>query len=365
MLETPLSLRLTKLRWIQEVPGNLDFLTLLSPTLRSLHLIFRHPHPRSCSWREHPRADTNKAFVETLLMHTAELAPNLTYLRITRTSGIPESWLVSVCHFARLEEVHLLEPMYDTVATAALLQPLAALRCLRVLRMRLPPATDSGAGVGQGIAEGGFAALRELQLNGKFATLQDATALLCAVASPDLRSVRIDNCECPTDVFVDTLHEFGTVLKSKFARALEIVDLSVYGIGPAVTLERPLVEYLHPLLQIGGLQDVRLSLAPKAAVVAVSEADVRTMGESWRRLKRLRLDCAPGKAKAGGYGGGLSRRVLKRMAQDFPLLEDFEVPIDGVGDSEDNTCVGYAYAATGSPPYGLTEPFLCPCLCSA
>ena len=105
---------------------------------------------------------------------------------------------------------------------ASLARVEAALRCLRVLRMRLPPATGPGAaagagagvGVGCGIAEGGFAALRELQLNGKFATLQDATALLCAVASPHLRSVRVENCECRTDVFVDALHEFGTVLKS-------------------------------------------------------------------------------------------------------------------------------------------------------
>ncbi|RPD73298.1 hypothetical protein L226DRAFT_536414 [Lentinus tigrinus ALCF2SS1-7] len=357
--------RLTKLRWIQEVPGHTDLLTLFSPSLRSLHIIFRHPR----SWRRAPdQASMDKAFVEDLLVRAAARAPYLTYLRITRTSGIPESWLVPVRRFSRVESVDLLEPAYDAVSTSALMQPLAALEHLRTLKMRLqpPPRTCPGSGVAP-CGPRGFSALRELQLNGKFAGLQDATEFLRGVASPHLRSLRIEDCECGSDDFAEALLEFCTVaLQAKFATSLEVVALSVYGIGAPVTLERPLVEYLHPLLQVRGLRDVRLSLAPKAVFMAVSETDVRAMADAWPLLKRLRLDCALAKSEGGAPGGGLSRRVLEWMVQTYPLLEDVQLPVDGDSEVIASASEDRLGAYVGSHPmFGYVEPVLCPCLCSA
>ncbi|KAI0681854.1 hypothetical protein C8T65DRAFT_751208 [Cerioporus squamosus] len=274
-------------------------------------------------------------FVETLLVRAAYSAPNLTYLRITRTSGIPESWLVPIQRYARLERVDLLEPMYDSSASCT-------------------PALG---------AEAGFGSLRELHLYGKFAALQDATDLLRSVSSPHLRSLRVDSCECRTDAFAEALRDFCAVLRSKFASALEVVVLSVYGIGPEVTLERPLAEYLHLLLQVRGVKDVRLSLAPNGVIVAVSEADVSAMADSWPRLERLHLDCASFKSRGGG---GLPRQVVDRMVLACPLLEDIRLPIDA--DSEVDTSTlptrGEAYAYAASYPFSATKPVLRPCCAS-
>ncbi|TFK83877.1 hypothetical protein K466DRAFT_665532 [Polyporus arcularius HHB13444] len=312
-------LALTKLRWIQEVPGRLDLLTLLSPSLQSLHVIFRHPH----SWRR-DQASGHRDFVETLLVGIAERAPTLTYLRITRTSGIPESWLVPIRRFSRAETIDLREPMYDAVSSSALLQPLSTLQHLRTLRLRFQ-STSCAPALGVETGFGGFGALRELHLNGKFAQLQDATGFLRRVASPHLRSLRIDDCECRTDTFAEALHDFCAVLESQFAFTLQVVALSVYGIGPSLTLERPLAECLHPLLQVGGLRDVRLSLAPKGVLVAVSEADMRAMADSWPLLERLHLSC--GLCESGG-GPGLSHGVVEWMRQACARLEDIQLPID-------------------------------------
>ncbi len=266
----------------------------------------------------------HRDFVETLLVRIAERAPTLTYLRITRTSGIPESWLVPIRRFSRAETVDLREPMYDAVSSSALLNPLSTLPHLRTLRLRFQSTSCAPApGVETGF--GGFGALRELHLNGKFAQLQDATGFLRGLASPHLRSLHIDDCECRTDAFAEALHDFCAVLESQFAFTLQVVALSVYGIGPLVTLERPLSEYLHPLLQVGGLRDVRLSLAPKGVLVAVSEADMRTMADSWPLLERLHLSC--GLCRSGG-GAGLSHRVVEWLGQACARLEDIQLPLD-------------------------------------
>ena len=85
--------RLEKLRWVQQIPGpTTDLLALLSPSLRALHLILRHPHPSALQPDSHELE--LEARVDALLRAVSAQAPNLAFLRCTRTTRVPEAWLL-------------------------------------------------------------------------------------------------------------------------------------------------------------------------------------------------------------------------------------------------------------------------------
>ena len=136
--DIPLFPHLTKLRWTQEVSGSTDIFHLLSPSLRSLHLIFRRS-PSSAN-RLCDRSSGHQEFIDTLLKTIAEKAPLLSYLRITRKDGIPEAWSFSLSRFQHLETVDVLDPVYGSLTTPVLLPDLVSLRQIRTLRLRLPTA---------------------------------------------------------------------------------------------------------------------------------------------------------------------------------------------------------------------------------
>lgn len=128
--------RLTKLRLTQDVLGSTDAVSFLSPSVRELHVVFRAP----------PSANVRKLtgdsqiYVDTLMKDIARRAPSITYLRITRTDGIPEPWLFPIHRFADLKTLDVLDPVYGAIRTPIMLFSLADLHNLHTLKLRLPSA---------------------------------------------------------------------------------------------------------------------------------------------------------------------------------------------------------------------------------
>ncbi|KAI1783526.1 hypothetical protein LXA43DRAFT_330820 [Ganoderma leucocontextum] len=301
--------RLTRLRWVQEVPGTTDLLPLLSPALRSLHILFRSS--RNTRRYEH------QTFVGALFLQTAERVPNLRYLRITRASGIPEAWLLHVDQFARVEVLDISEPTYDEVTTHDLLPRLAAMGSLRSLRLRLSAITYSASDP----AARSFSALRDLYLDCKHASLNDGIVLLRAVSSHYLESVRIEHCECTTNILSASLLELCTILHAGFASTLHAVSLSVTPIGAPNVFEHPLVKYLEPLLRIRELAEFRFCISRTSNNISmpVPESNLAASAESWPRLTRLDLNYVP-------VEGPPALRTLLFFARQCPSLTSLNLP---------------------------------------
>lgn len=256
--------RLTQLRWVQEVPGNTDeLLSLLSTSLRCLHLIFRHPHPSARSDRDRASSGESsdyESFVQMLLTEVSDRAPNLTYFRCTRTTRIRESWLYPIQRLSKLETVDLLEP-HDVASDSALQKPLSTLPRLRTLNIALrttpfPPFSNSEAST----PTASFPALHTLRLAGTYTPLSVAIDVLNAITSPHLKMLQMEGLECRTDdpcSFGAELGRLRAVLAAKpFCATLTRFALSVHGHGlrPPLTLVvdwhgdclgvRPLLEML-------------------------------------------------------------------------------------------------------------------------
>ncbi|KAI1791787.1 hypothetical protein LXA43DRAFT_944802 [Ganoderma leucocontextum] len=303
---------------LRPVPGTTDLLPLLSPALRSLHILFRSS--RNTRRYEH------QTFVGALLLQAAERVPNLRYLRLTRASGIPEAWLLHVDQFACVEVLDISEPTYDEVTTRDLLPRLAAMGNLRSLKLRLPAATINGA---YDHATRSFGALQDLHLDCKHASLDYAIALLRLVSSPYLASVRLEECECPTDSLSGSLLEFCTVLHAAFGPTFRTIFLSMTLIGAPVVFEHPLVKHLEPLFHIRELTEFcfRTALASGNVSIPVSESDLAAMAESWPRLRHLDLNYVPVAERPG-------LRTLLSFARHCPSLTSLNLPCIDARDVE-------------------------------
>ena len=290
----------------------MDLLPLLSPSLRSLHVLFRKS--RNAARYEH------QTFVQTLLLEAAKRAPQLTYLRITRAGGVPEAWLLPVVQFTGLEVLDILEPNYDEVTTCDLLHGLAAMERLRSLKLRLPTGTSYNI---PDPAIWRFGALRDVHLDSKHASLHDAITFLGAVSSPYLESVCIAECECPTTSLSTNLLELCNVLHARFAPTLRAVSLSVAPVGPPVVFERPLVEHLEPLLRIRELAEFHFSISRTSNNVSIpaTESDLAAIAEAWPRLTRLALNYAPIEGPRA-----VPVQTLLVFAQRCPSLARLELP---------------------------------------
>ncbi len=247
------------------------------------------------------------------------MAPNLTYLRITRTSGIREAWLLPVDQLARLEVLDISEPTYDEVTTCDLLPRLAAMDCLRSLKLRLPPLLGHKM---PNPATRGFGALQDVYLDCKHASLDDAITFLRAVSSPHLGSVRLEECECPTNSFASSLLELCTLLHDVFGSTIRAISLSVTPIGAPVVFEHALTKYLEPLLHLRELAEFRfcVSRASRNVSIPVPEQNLVAIAESWPRLSRLDLN----------YRGPTveppTTRPLLSLARHCPVLITLNLP---------------------------------------
>ncbi|KAM5536654.1 hypothetical protein V8D89_009749 [Ganoderma adspersum] len=293
-----------------DVPGTMDLLPLLSPALRSLHILFRNLSNATRYKRQ--------AFVEALLLQAAQTAPNLTYLRITRASGIPEAWLHPVDQFSGLKILDISEPAYDEVTTCDLLPGLAAMNSLRSLKLRLPTPLVHNA---PNPVARSFDALQDVDLDCKHASLDDAITFLRAVSSPYLESVRLEGCECPTNSLAVSLLELCTVIRDRFASTIRAVSLSVTPIGAPTVFEHSLNKYLEPLLHVRELAEFRFSISRSSKNVSmrVPDSDLVAMASSWPRLSRLDLNYIPADEM-------LTVQALLSLAQHCPCLTTLNLP---------------------------------------
>ncbi|PIL24729.1 hypothetical protein GSI_12615 [Ganoderma sinense ZZ0214-1] len=163
---------------------------------------------------------------------------------------------------------------------------------LRSLKLRLPTPLGHNA---LDSATRSFDALRDVSLDCKQASLDDAIAFLRAISSPHLESVRLDHCECPTSSLATSLLEFCTVLHNKFRSTVRSISLSVTPIGSPIVFEHPLVKYLEPLLHIHELAEFRFAISRTSRNVSipVPESNLVSIAESWPRLSHLGLNYDP------------------------------------------------------------------------
>ena len=309
----PLLPQLQRLRWEQVVPSGTELLQFISPSVRSLHIIFR----KAPTWCEgvalHGSPSENEIYVRTLLKQVAERAPGLRYLRLSTTGDVHESWFEPLCSLTHLDTVDLLERIYCDVTTAPLLRSLGSLQSLRHLKFRLP------AELPQDMECDAFPALESLTLDAMFAPLRTVSLFLSAITSQRLSSLLVHGCECTTSTATSTLYEVCDVIRARFAPSLRKLELAFRSVGPAAPQSQPLVRTIEPLLEMHDLADVAISLAPEVAVVPASDHDLCTMAEAWPKATRLHLSYFPSAASP-------SLKDIGRFAQHCSGLTDLVLP---------------------------------------
>ncbi|KAI0372622.1 hypothetical protein BV20DRAFT_1050514 [Pilatotrama ljubarskyi] len=275
--------QLRRLRWTQHISESMDLLQVIPPCLDNLHLIFCKTSSAGSESIFHRSPSLQESFVRELIGQITVKAPHLKYLRITTSGDVQESWLVSVGELRALETFDILEPIYCQPTTYPLLRPLATLPNLRHLRLRLPATTMPH------VDRNAFPTLRTLTLDAMFAPLSAIPAFLSSISSPHLESLELLNCECATISVHAKLYEITDIVRSKFSPCLRTFVLSMRGVGPVQAYPQPLTKTIEPLLDMHGLTDVRVSIAPEVAVVAASQHDLKKMSEAWPKTTRLHL----------------------------------------------------------------------------
>ncbi|KAM5536653.1 hypothetical protein V8D89_009748 [Ganoderma adspersum] len=311
----PLLPQLQRMRWVQAVPSGTELLHLIPPSLHSLHIIFRKSPTWSDSVSLHGQPSEYELYVRSLLKEVTARTPHLRYLRVSTMGDIPESWIEPLCSLSSLENVDLLERIYSEVMTAPLLGPLASLRNLQTLKLRLPADLPSN----MELQRNGFPALESLTLDTMFAPLRTVSAFLSTVSSQRLSSLLIQGCECTTDAVTSGLYDTCDVVRARFAPSLRTFELSLRGVGPVASHHQPLVRAIEPLLDLHDLRDVCLSIAPEVAVVPASEHDLERMAEAWPRATRLHLAYFPSAASP-------SLKDIAGFAQHCQGLTDLVLP---------------------------------------
>ncbi|KAL1941216.1 hypothetical protein VTO73DRAFT_7428 [Trametes versicolor] len=316
--------QLNRLRWVQRVSDSTDLMRLISPSLHSLHVVFKKPLSNYDDLTHDASKSFHEASVRELAQQIAVKASNLRYLRITTSGEVKESWFESVGDLRELETFDIFEPIYGPVTTHPLLQPLASLPNLQHLKLRLPeaavPVFESNA----------FPSLRTLTLDAMFAPLSSVPAFLSAISSPALATLALLNCECATTSVHAKLHEVTDIIRSKSSSSLREFTLSLRGIGPEQEQPQPLLQTIEPLLQVRGLVDVRLTIAPEVAILAASADDLKTMCEAWPNATRLHLSYFPSSAPTPVSD-------LAAVSRHCPNLTELILPgIDGTAPAADD-----------------------------
>ncbi|OJT11653.1 hypothetical protein TRAPUB_11826 [Trametes pubescens] len=316
--------QLNRLRWVQRGSDSMDLIRLISSSLRSLHVVFKKPLSNHNDPTNEGSLPSNEASVRELAGQIASKAPNLRYLRITTSGEVKESWFEPVGDLRELETFDIFEPIYGQVTTHPLLRPLASLPNLQHLKLRLPeaavPLFESNA----------FPSLRTLTLDAMFAPLVSIPVLLSAISSSRLTTLALLNCECATTSVHAKLHEVTDIIRSKFSTSLREFTLSLRGIGPEQEQPQPLLRTMDPLLQVRGLVDVRLTIAPEVAILAASANDLKTMCEAWPNATRLHLSYFPSSAPTPLCD-------LAAVSRHCPNLTELILPgIDGSAPVADN-----------------------------
>ncbi|KAH9893412.1 hypothetical protein C8Q73DRAFT_791271 [Cubamyces lactineus] len=278
----PLLPQLRYLRWTVDFAGGDQLLELLSPSLRSLHLIFPRL-PASSTSQSDADGEPREAFVRNLVRQIALKAPALQYLRIS-SSGARESWFQPVGELAQLETFEFHSSVCDEAATLPLIQPLAALQHLRNLQLRLP-------GDSPRIAPRAFPSLQTLTLDATFASLHAVSAFLLSVSSCELRSLSLLNCQHVSLSPSTELHEVAEVIRSRFPSSLRHFVLELRGVSHGHAEPQPLAKALGPLFSMPHLSDVRICLFPEVVAIVPSQDDIKQMARSWPNATRLELSC--------------------------------------------------------------------------
>ncbi|KAI1783525.1 hypothetical protein LXA43DRAFT_330805 [Ganoderma leucocontextum] len=359
MEAAPLLPQLQRLRWVQAVPSGTELLHLIPPSLHSLHIIFRKSPTWSDSISLHSTPSEYELYVRSLLKEVTARAPQLRYLRVSTMGGIQESWVEPLCSVSSLENVDLLELIDSEVRTSPLLGPLASLRNLQHLKLRLPADLPSN------IERNGFPSLQSLTLDTMFAPLRTVSAFLSTVTSQRLSSLLIQGCECTTDAVTSSLYEACDVVRARFAPSLRKFELSLRGVGPIVSHHQPLVRTIEPLLDMHDLRDVCISIAPEVAIVPASEHDLERMAEAWPKATRLHLAYFPSAASPSlkdiaGFAQhclGLTDLVLPGIDASAAggvdnIKLDVELPSPAASDS-DSEHEGSEGTGNGKAPHGL------------
>ncbi|KAI0333838.1 hypothetical protein GY45DRAFT_1343742 [Cubamyces sp. BRFM 1775] len=277
----PLLPQLRYLRWTVDCAEGNQLLELLSPSLRSLHLIFPHSPTPGISQSDADAEPPQEAFVRHLVRQIALRAPALRYLRIS-SSGARESWFQSIGDLAQLETFEFHRSVCDGATTLPLIQPLAALRHLQHLQLRLPGSSPHNG-------PRAFPSLQTLTLDATFAPLHTVPAFLSTISSCELRSLSLLNCQCVSPSPSTELHEVAEVMRSKFSSSLRQFILELHGASHGHAEPQPLAKALSPLFSMPHLSDVRIRMFPGVVAINPSKDDLKQMAQAWPNATRLEL----------------------------------------------------------------------------
>ncbi|KAI0738487.1 hypothetical protein C8Q80DRAFT_1275478 [Daedaleopsis nitida] len=317
---------LRHMRWVQLVPSGMELLQIISPSLRSLHIVFQRAPESHDKVTLGDVPSVCETFVRDLLTGIVTKAPHLRYLRVSTTGDIKESWLESAIGFRELQTADLLSRIHSEVTTLPLLRSLASMHSLQHLKIRLPSEMSS-----LDVPCNVFPSLQTLTLDAMFSRLHIIADFISTITSEQLHSLSIQNCECTTSAVGVGIRTICNVIRARFASSLCKLELSLRNVGPIrrslATHRQSFIHTIEPLLDMHNLEDVRIAIMPEAVTVAASEHDLEKIAQAWPNATRVHLCYFPSSVSP-------SLQDVATFAQRCPGLTDLVLPgIDASGPS--------------------------------
>ncbi|KAH9951538.1 hypothetical protein B0H21DRAFT_716437 [Amylocystis lapponica] len=295
---------LTSLNWEQRSPYDTSITTLLSPSLRSLHLKFE----RFVSASYHPNSGQEFA-LEMLLQSVFQGCPSLEDVSMSNLY-IP----LDTVAFTAFQHLHsfgligcspfIIRPVFQTLSTAPTL-----------INLVLEIVGDEDEGLQPSC--NGFHALRTLKLSGGLLSIQ---SIISAVSSTAINSLDIDI------QFVDGTTEYADLFRmvaSRYPTSLHTLKLGLSPHFSDVKYDIALMQILHPVLTLRTL--TRLQIDVWENPLTVADEDMQTLASSFPCLEVLSVDTHRRYGIALAVDLPALSAVLD-LAHRLPALRDLTMP---------------------------------------
>ncbi|KAH9948974.1 hypothetical protein B0H21DRAFT_197184 [Amylocystis lapponica] len=302
---------LTSLHWEQDSADDTSITTLLSPSLRSLHLDF-YLVSGGC---ERPIA------LEMLLQSIFQGCPSLQDVSMTSLYAPPKPFAFAALQ--RLRKVELLD--CSLLVIWHVFQALSTVPTLVHLVLDIKNNNCNG---GSYYYRNGFHALRTLTIFGELPCIQP---IVSAISSTTIDSLHIATTQSAR--FVSEYADLLTIVASRWSISLCTLklDLKLKGIGPGSLPNVALLKFLHPALTLGAL--TRLEIGTPYISLTIADEDMHTLASSYSCLEALRIQSGadlprlqePQDIRTFACGRPALSALLD-LAHRMPALRDLTMP---------------------------------------